>query len=631
HAHIDMNWQWSWPETVAVTNDTFTTVLKLMDEFPDFCFTQSQGSVYEIARRFNPELFEQIRRRVAEGRWEIVAAQWVEGDKNLASGESLARHLLYTRRFFAEHFDLAPEDIPLDWEPDTFGHAHTIPTIVSHGAVKRYYMCRGGADRRPSLFWWAGPDGSRILVNLSTTWYNGETGPHNAIAMLEFCKQTGLKNWMHVYGVGDHGGGPTRRDIMRAIDMNTWPIYPNFRLATTREFYALAEKQADKLPVIDGELNFEFTGCYSSQSEIKKANRYGENYCVDAELAATLAYCALGRAYPGEALREAWIDTIFGHFHDILPGSCVAMARDYHLGQFQKTAAATTVICTESLRALAAKIDTSFAGESEAPPLTQYESMTMGAGVGYGTMYGGLSKATHVAGGPRTFVIFNPSAWQRDEVIPVAVWDFEVHETGRHKPFRIRTADGKTIAAQVTDGAYYWGHHVVDLAVPVSVGPMGYTTFSVEMGEADGTKQEAGVKIGSGYRGGEKQPIGDVYLENEFLAVTFDQLTGGIVKLLDKTTGVDLATPSDPLGVLEYTLERARTMSSWIVGGVKTRSLVELEELSPELLGPHVASILAKAKLNDSSMTIRYTLKAGQPWLDISVDMEWLERGGPDI
>ena len=128
HAHIDMNWMWSWPETVAVTNNTFTTVLKLMEEFPDFCFTQSQASVYKIIKDFNPELFEQIKKRILEGRWEVAAVHWVEGDKNLISGESLVRHLLYTRRFVEENFGLKPEEVPLDWEPAVSYTHLTLPT-----------------------------------------------------------------------------------------------------------------------------------------------------------------------------------------------------------------------------------------------------------------------------------------------------------------------------------------------------------------------------------------------------------------------------------------------------------------------------------------------------------------------
>ncbi|HPS53441.1 MAG TPA: alpha-mannosidase, partial [Phycisphaerae bacterium] len=208
HGHMDMNWMWNWAETVAATNDMFITVLKLMEEFPEFRFSQSQTSVYEIARKYNPELFARIKQRVAEGRWEITASEWVEGDKNLASGESLVRHMLYTRRYMAEHFGLTPDDVSIAWNPDTFGHAHTIPMIYTRGGVQRYYMCRGGESPKPPVFWWSGPDGSRLLVNLEHTWYNDTLGPHNIKGLLSFCEKTGLKDWMLVYGIGDHGGGP---------------------------------------------------------------------------------------------------------------------------------------------------------------------------------------------------------------------------------------------------------------------------------------------------------------------------------------------------------------------------------------------------------------------------------------
>jgi alpha-mannosidase len=212
HAHIDMNWMWPWPETVGVTNDTFTTVLKLMDEFPDFCFTQSQASVYALIKKYNPDLFEKIKKRVAEGRWEVAAVHWVEGDKNIASGEALAHHLLYTRQFVKENFGLEPEDVPVDWEPDTFGHAATIPSIVTRAGVRNYYMCRGGAFEKPPVFQWEAPDGSRVLVNYETTWYLNRVGPHLAKNLLEFSKKTGLKDWMNVFGVGDRGG-PTRHRL----------------------------------------------------------------------------------------------------------------------------------------------------------------------------------------------------------------------------------------------------------------------------------------------------------------------------------------------------------------------------------------------------------------------------------
>ncbi len=642
HAHIDMNWMWSWPETCAVTNDTFTTVLKLMEEFPDFCFTQSQASVYAIMREYNPELFEQIKKRVAEGRWEVAAVHWVEGDKNLAGGESLARHLLYTRRFFKENFNLNPEDVVLDWEPDTFGHAHTIPSIITRGGARRYYMCRGGRFEKPPVFWWQGPDGSRVLVNLEQTWYLNQIttgaqalGPWKptALAMLDFCEKTGLKDWMCVYGVGDHGGGPTRRDIRMVHEMDSWPVYPNLVLTTTDKYYSILEKQGDKLPVVDQELNFEFTGCYTSQSLIKKANRYSEHYLLEAEAVATLANRVLGREYPTAEFRQAWIDSIFSHFHDILPGSGVRATRDYNQGQFQKIAATTQMIKTNALRALAKKIDTSFAGIESFPTLvSEQESTALGAGVGRGAAMGDVSSSGQTPDGPRGFVVFNTTAWARKDVVTFTIWD---SETGvfagdmQKKSFVVQTPDGKTVPAQKTAADFYWGHRFVDLAVPVSASSLGYTSYVVKEGEVPDYK--GGVVCNDKYDW-EKITIHSYAMENEFIAVDFDPMTGGISKLVDKTTGRDLACPENPLGVLEYLVERPGPMSSWLIHAPQERVCpVKLEAFNKGLRGPHLATVVAKAKINDSTVTITYALKAGQPGLEITVNTQWVERGGPTV
>ena len=361
HAHIDMNWQWGWPETVLTTLDTFQTVLGLMDEFPSFTFSQSQASVYDIVRRHDPEMFARIADRVKQGRWEVTAATWVEGDKNLAGGEALARHFLYTRAFFAEHLGLSANQLPLDWAPDTFGHANTVPTLAAAGGVKHLYFCRGGTFDKPPIFWWVGPDGSRILANRETTWYNDHLSPHVVPPMVTFCKQTGLSDWMCVYGVGDHGGGPTRRDLKRALEMNDWPVFPTFRFSTAQAFYKIIEAKSD-WPEVDRELNYEFPGCYTSQSRIKRTSRLGEALRRRAETAAVWAGRVLGRPADTDALRDAWTRTLFGHFHDILPGSGVAATRDYHLGQFQETAALSAAVTRKALRSIAEQIDTTFAG-----------------------------------------------------------------------------------------------------------------------------------------------------------------------------------------------------------------------------------------------------------------------------
>jgi len=642
HGHIDMNWMWGWPETVATTNDTFLTVLKLMDEFPQLTYTQSQASVYEIARSHNPELFEAIKQKVKEGRWEVVASHWVEGDKNIASGEALARHLLYTRRFFKQHFGLEPEDVLVDWSPDTFGHAWTLPSIDARGAVKRYYLCRGGDTPTKSIFWWEGPDGGRVLVDREKLWYNSELKPESALLSLDFYEETGLKDRMQVYGVGDHGGGPTRRDIRYAIEMDTWPIFPNFKFSTSDEYFSLLEASPVEFPVVRHEMNFEFSGCYTSQSDIKRNNRLGEILAGEADTAAALAFAALGRPYPSEVLRDAWVDVLFSHFHDILPGSCVPDTRTFNQGTFQRVAAATGMIKTNSLRALAAAVDTGFAGKPDDCCVCPVDTANgFGGGPGRGTMGGDISSATLVVDGPRPFVIFNPTSWKRDEVVKVSVWDAQ---TGicpgplEKKTFVVKSPDGKVIPAQRTDFGEYWGHRYADLVFPVSVGPLAYTTYSIEEGEAEEPKSQVTLTMDAEGKDRINLPAGSVTMENEYIKVSFDKLSGGIKSLVDKRTGRDVADPDNPMGILEFVQERPQGGSAWVTGTpAKCVCPLELTGFGAGEIGgwstriedqkPYVATVRANGHVSNSTFTVLYQLKAGQPWLEITVEVRWFERG----
>ncbi len=633
-AHIDMNWCWNWPETVALTNDTFMTVIKLMDEYPDFNFLQSQTSTYDIIREYNPKLFEQIKKRAAEGRWEIAASHWVEGDKNLASGESLVRQLLYTRRFFREHFGLQTGDVPMDWEPDTFGHAVTIPTINARGGVKWYFQLRHGLPEKPPAFWWRGPDGSKILVYGGFQCFRGYIEPEQSLALLDFYEKTGLRDWMCIYGVGDHGGGPTKRDILRSRDMNTWPIYPNIKLSTAKTFYEILEKNGDKFPEINDELNFEFAGCYTSQSAIKKANRFGENLLHEAETAAVLGLCTAGLEYPAGELEAAWKNILFGQFHDILPGSCVPESKHYQLGLFQNVAAKTGMIKTNSLRTVAGMVDTSFAGDTTKISRLPYrESVAMSAGVGRASNLGGISAAAQAEYGIQPFVIFNPTAVIRSEIVTVTVWEpgtGQEEEPIHNKQFFVRSADGKVVPAQKTGQGDYWSHQFVELAFPAVVGPFGYSTYVVEEGTVGNYKSD--ITCHSKLFPHRGQVIGPRSFENKFLFIEFDVHTGGITKLIDKTTGINLVDPSAPCGVLEYVVESTPRMTSWNIGEPKRRVCpIEILSFEDGMKGPHVASMVVKAKINESTVTVTWSLKSGEPRLDMTIQINWLERGSSQI
>jgi alpha-mannosidase len=614
HAHIDMNWMWNWPETVATVNDTFTTVDRLMDEFPDFIFSQSQASVYRILKDYLPELYERVKTRVKEGRWEITASQWVEGDKNLASGEIICRHLLYTRRFFAEEFGLPYDAVTVDWEPDTFGHPHSLPGILARGGVKHYYFHRGH-DRTPWLFWWQGQDGSRVLAfDDYRRGYNGVFNGDIANMLFDFETQTGLKDFLFVYGVGDHGGGPTRRDLVMAHTMMAWPIFPTIKLSTVSAFFAIAEK-AKNLAVLDDEMNFILEGCYTAQSNIKRANRASENALVEAEIYALLGQAQAGLPYPSDELYTGWRDAMFNQFHDILPGSGVHATYEHAQGLFQEIMATTTMVKTRALRAIAGKVDT--LGTCGCQPAGNALGAGVGVGIGAGQgdlkLDGGLSRYSTGGTCCDTFVIFNPSPWTRSEVLTVPLWDRD-WQAGQ---IAIRDDAGNTYPAQYLDRNHFWGHNAVNIALPAQDVPaLGYRTFSVMRSPEPGTVNAACTGNGRGT------------IENEFLRVVVDQESGAIAHLIDKTTGLDLVPEGEYLGVLEYVLEAPHGMSSWIYGQpIKTVQFIEGATIECPQNGPYQALVRSYHKYNDSTFTLTIAVTAGVPRVDFTLEMNWLERG----
>jgi len=645
HAHIDMNWMWSWPETVAVTVDTFTTVLRLMEEFPDFCFSQSQASTYAIIEQHRPDLLQQIQARVREGRWEVTASHWVECDKNLVGAEALCRHLLYTRRYIQRLFGLAPEDVPIDWAPDTFGHAATVPTYLVQGGVHYVYMHRPGSVQAPKpwLFWWEGPDGARILVKNDSRaryGYNGVvTGEILARETPAFCGETGLRDHMFVYGVGDHGGGPTRRDLLQIRELDSWPVFPNVRCATARAYFQRVMPLATRVPVLKGELNYEFAGCYTSQSLIKRVNRLGENRLHDAERAAVVAWLGAGFRYPSGVFEGAWRDVLFNHFHDILPGSGVADTRMYAHGLFQKTMATSAQIEMRALRLLAGKVNTDLPGESAGGALPPSRvTSAAGSGVGFGAAEGGLSLSDQSGGeGPWPFVLFNPLATPRREVVSVTVWENlppggTVGRPLKARSFGVLAPDGKVLPAQIAESGNYWGHSFVTLLFPAEIPALGYALYIVQEGEAPaacgGGVRQIGPTHPCPYSMVERAPEG---LENDAVRLEIDPRTGGILRLTDKRSGIDLVAPQPPAPALEYSVERPHNMTAWLIQheGRRPEEPV-LRNLRRTHAGPHKASIEADLRVHESNFTLTYELMADDPRLHIRLRGTWVERGGPE-
>ena len=557
HAHIDMNWRWGFHETASLTVDTFRTMLDLMEEYPDFCFGQSQASTYQIIEEFAPEMIAEIKKRVHEGRWDVTASTWVENDQNMPNGESMARHILYTKRYLSKLLDIPADQMQLNFQPDTFGHNISVPEICAKGGVKYYYHMRGNKDH-DYTYRWRARSGAELLVWYDPFGYNGTIDPGMMWDIPQLCERYGINCFLRMYGVGDHGGGPTRRDLNRIIEMNSWPIMPTILFSTFPRFFAELEAFRDKIPVREGEINYIFTGCYTSQSRIKMANRIAEDRSYESEWLGTAAHFLGNGPRYNESFTKSWKNILFNHFHDILPGSGLIDTREYALGQFQRSMAAVDVNANNAMRNLASAIDT-----SSIVVIPEGDSTSQGAGVGFmldEINHYGFPKTERGLGKTRIFHFFNPTQYDFDGVSELTVWDWN-YDAGRAE---FTGTDGVPVGFKVTvSGSHYWGHRFTTFALRVKVPAFGYATY---------TLNEA--PIGSNLRGptgGHIDPYSDddLVMENDKIKAVFDHATMQLISLVDKASGEDMiALPSATFRFISE--NTVHGMTSWRVGDYMT-------------------------------------------------------------
>jgi alpha-mannosidase len=618
HAHIDMNWMWRWEETVAIVLDTFRTILSLMDEYDEFTFSQSQASVYRIVEEHDPAMLEEIKKRIREGRWEVTAATWVEADKNLSGGESQARHLLYTRRILSEMLDLNPDSLNLDFEPDTFGHSVNVPEILSKGGIKYYYHCRGYDGYQ--LYKWKAPSRKSIIVYREPLWYLGAIEPSMAYYVPQFCSSHNLPAMLKVYGVGNHGGGPTRRDIERIIDMSAWPVFPNIKFGTYGEFFKLTEAIEDQLPVVTGELNFVFTGCYTSQSRIKKGNSVLQNRLHESEAYASMAAMSVGTAYAHKQFVKAWEKVLFNQFHDIVPGSCTVDTREHAMALYQQAAGLANTEAKRALRSIASHIDTSkwISGNESVR-----ESVSEGAGVGFGAEDYQIPQAERGRGRNRVYHFFNSALYPRQEVVEITVWDWN----GDKDSIQFVDAEGKPIPFQLLSDkdSSYWGHQYFKALLFVKVPAGGYTTCILA------EKKLEKISLGFPLDARVERPARPV-LENKHLKAAFDPRTGAIVSLVDKGNGQEIVDPGRPSAVFHFIEEDdSRGMTSWVVGNY--RKVININDAGVTFTevrneeGLLRQSIRYEVKFSKSTLRVHVYLDQDSTCLGFDIECDFRELG----
>lgn len=580
HAHIDMNWLWTWPSTLSITRGTFRTVHKLMDKFPDFNFSQSQAGLYQAVEQNFPELFKVIKKRVQEKRWELTATTWVEGDLNTAAGETLVRQTLYARKYIQEKFGLAPR---IAWCPDTFGHVWTYPQILKKSGIDFYYAHRCRPAQAYPLFWWEGPDGSRVLALVTGETYNSQITPNLCAGLIDAKSRTGLNHYFVSHGVGDHGGGPTLRDLARVKRLQQVKPFPRLKFDFAENYFKAVLKEKKNLPVVKHELNSTFEGCYTTHADAKMYNRLNENMVPAAELINSMA-SIYGHKYYRDKLEKAWQNTCFNQFHDILCGSAIKASygdgAQHAKTLFNETMALTRQVMDDALKSMAGQISYQAAG--------------------------------------RPVIIFNPLSWPRRDV---ALIPAGISENINLPEMSVYDEQGNYVPAQF-NGA--------QLIFTAEVPAAGYRVYYLRRG----IRQETEIPVG--------EDAGSITVDTALFKLSIDKNSGGIRRLFDKSlnkewmchfgdsaTINDATTFPDMGNLLQVYYEKSNyAMSAWIIGRIaRIENILAGAKVKIREKGPVRVVLNAEHKILNSTLNQEIIIYRDLPRLDFYSTADWQEKG----
>ncbi|MBE6481171.1 MAG: alpha-mannosidase [Actinomyces ruminicola] len=370
HAHIDSAWLWPVRETVRKCVRTFASALALMDQDPRFVFACSSAQQYQWVKEAQPELYERIRQRVAEGRFVPVGGMWLESDTNMPGSEALARQFIEGKRFFLEEFGVETRDV---WLPDSFGYSGSLPQIA-RAAGSPWFLSQklswNDTDQMPHhTFYWEGIDGSRVLTHFPPVdAYNARlTVAELRHAEANFAEKGICSASIVPFGYGDGGGGPTREMLAAAHRFQNLEGVPTVELGSPNSFFERTQAEAQaltaqggaQLPVWHGEMYLEFhRGTYTSQLRTKQGNRRSEHLLREAELWATTAAIREGTPYPYAELRDSWRTVLRNQFHDILPGTSIGWVYQRTEAEYAEVARTLEAVIATAAAALVGNGDT---------------------------------------------------------------------------------------------------------------------------------------------------------------------------------------------------------------------------------------------------------------------------------
>ncbi|MFP4977588.1 alpha-mannosidase [Paenibacillus sp. CN-4] len=611
-SHIDIAWLWPARETVRKTSRTFSTVNALMDEYPEYRYAQSQPLLFEYLKTNDPVLYEKVKARIREGRWELVGGMWIEPDLNLPSGESLMRQMLYGQRFYEEEFGLRSD---IEWLPDTFGYSASLPQILKHGGI-RYFMTTklGWNDTNVfpyDLFHWVGIDGTPMLSYLNHG-VNENTLPKDVHDHWQsFREKERHAEQMLLYGHGDGGGGVTR-EMLEYIDRADLMVgQPVSQYSTARAFFDRIEEAQPKLPQWQGDLYLELhRGTYTTHARNKRHNRKAEILYREAEVWLTLAVAGnlLPETAASEVKREihdGWKLILLNQFHDIIPGSAITEAYETSEKEYSEVFRLGSSALGAGLQALAASIDT--AGE--------------------GTPY----------------VVFNSLGWRRDAVVELpqtdgaaasiydadgALLDSEPvpGEAGAMK-LRVRVPDVAAFGYKTVwvrkETAATGGPSLEHAARQLALGGVeekgtGAQSLPAEVGLEPSGAQAASFAAGS--------DLGDSW-ETPYYKLRFND-RGEIVSLFDKAAGREIVKSGERANRFHFFHDRPTLWDAWDIDSrYEEQPAGEAELLEKKLAGsgPVADTLLFRWKLGDSEIRQELVLYRRDRRIDFRTQVSWNE------
>ena len=571
NSHIDPVWLWQWPEGYQEVRATFRSALDRMNEYPEFIFTCDSAAYYEWIEEIDPEMFAEIQQRVAEGRWEIVGGWWVEPDCNLPSGESFVRHALISQRYFLEKFGRMAS---VGYNVDPFGHNGMLPQILLKSGMDSYVFMRPGPHEKllpAPVFWWESPDGSRVLAFRLPHEYcapREDLGYHldKSIAQLP-------ERWtemMAFYGVGNHGGGPTRENLDSIRRLDGAGTMPRLRHSTPARFFETVRSSTRRLPVVRDDLQHHAVGCYSAHSGIKRLMRRAENGLTAAEAWAAVADRVAGQAYPRAELTRAWKQVLFNQFHDTLGGTAIEPAyldaRD-QLGEASSIAVRAQNVAVQSI--------SSRIGIPFEPGMTP-------------------------------IVVFNPHAW------PVRA-SVELEFGGLKPSDGLVDEAGEVVAFQPIQSYATVSAWRSRFCFEANLPPLGYRVWRVT---PDTPRIEASPLRADG-----------TTLENDRVRLEIDPSTGQIAHLVLRAGGRDLVDMADPRRPRAVVVDD--TSDTWGHRRLAYRDEIgAFEATSVSLVenGPVRGIVRVESRFGQSSLVEDFVLAASAESVEIRVILDWREQ-----